>query len=335
MLFKLSGVRSTSIFSNYRLMLATIGKMSMLPFYKPNSKRSFKVLESYKIENLEDWRKWRNTKGIPSASILASCYGLGYDTFTSCIRRLSGLCQKDTDSFFAKKAMTHGSEYESRAKEIFLEHLIEKETETTKNVIVNNGEISEVIEITYSERFIDETESHNKYQFLMTPDMIYSRDGKNTVVEFKCPAYGIAVGKNEGSVWVTSVNYVNRYKQGKPSHFIQAGCYALFSNAEIFYVVLLFTDGTNEEVVSFGYKMTEELKEYIYYGIFKCNCYIAVAKAGGLKYPVRTAKQINILRIAQIMEDSFISKSTLSVSVNDIEYDEIPDLDEENPDKSE
>ena len=123
--------------------------------------------------------------------------------------------------------------------------------------------------------------------------------------------------------------------QGKPNHFIQAACYALFSNSEIFYVFLLFTDGTNEEAVCFKYKMTDEIKEYLYYGIFKCNCFLAVAKAGGLRYPVRIAKQINILRIAQIMEDSFISRSCRSITMDDVEYGEAPDSDEEDPDKGE
>ena len=124
------------------------------------SKYGVKVLEIYDIDDITEWRKWRDEMKLPSASMLSSAFGCGYNSFNQEIKEITGLVEKAPVTSFAKKLMDHGSAFEPRARSIYLEHLEGDWTPRSK------GNASFICET---------TDSKDTYKFLITPDLVMQK----------------------------------------------------------------------------------------------------------------------------------------------------------------
>lgn len=216
-----------------------------------------KEIEVYEISDREEWLAWRKLKIMPSASMISSFYGEGYRKFKDEVLSIVGKLPDIPPSAFLQKMLNHGNEYESAAKDAYLDKEISKDT---RYEIITDGKRSYVMEISVKGL---------AYQVLATPDMIIKIDHPK-VIEIKCPTYGILMKKKSSLVEVAD-EFLKRYPTGKLSHFIQASFYALLFNCQHFEVFCYFTNGVEYHYICFRYELIEILKKFLFCAIAGCH----------------------------------------------------------------
>lgn len=264
---------------------------------KPKPDFEFKLLESYTIRDTEKWREWRKERAVPSASMLSSCYGLGYNSLQSEIGTLVGTEERPEPNYAIKQAMSHGNEFEHEARSHYLKNM---EIDDIKQL--SAGEISEIYEIT------DNTRNGYKCKFMITPDLVFTRDSDPDnviVVEIKCPAYGIRIGKRQ-PIHKLCDYFLEKHAHGKSNHFLQAACYALFKRARMFKVHIMFTDSIDAKFACFTYMMTPELESFLFMGIFRCDYYLFETAKFGTSNPIKIPAKFYEKRVLELMADSFV-----------------------------
>lgn len=262
-----------------------------IPSTPPDILSSYNVTELYRYPGEEcglPWKDWKQQQKLPSASMLASIFGLGYATFKDELQFVLGLKEKTTTTtIWTEKLMKHGIDNEPEARNMFL-----AEKKIPERNIMSKNVVSVVFDV-------DLVSTHTK--FLATPDLLFiTEEGELSVCEIKCPGYGIVVNKKDGkSIADLTVAFLDKYPHGKPQHFIQVATYAYLFKCRTFYLYYLFTDGINKYTIEFRYNLTQDVIAMVSDAIFRCSTYIdrynvemeQFGKCDFMNYPIRIAKK--------------------------------------------
>lgn len=280
------------------------------------------VLDTYDIVDITVWREWRKTQIMPSSSMIASLFGLGYRSFNVEFREMMGIQEAKPHSPFTQKMLDHGSDNEQGARSAYLDSLLPLESKNLE--IVEDGSRTKIVSMGFGEE---------RFTCMVTPDIVTrvtkGIEQKLVVAEFKCPVYGILMKKKPMSDVVKTFEMC--YPFGKPNHFLQAGTYALAFGASEFELFYFFTDTINEYYIKYSFKMSQELMELISKALKDCWFHInRFNETKKMDYPIVKKKEQHLAKVRTIMEDCFYFKDTGCIKV-----DPGPVLDEESSDDSE
>lgn len=280
--------------------IVTIGKKRT----RPEDEYVVSELDSYKITDKETWRKWRDEQIVPSASMIASYFGLGYKSITQELREIAKLDASPEPNAIVSRMMNHGDEFEDAAKRAYVEQSASK-----KMQYITNGENSYIFEIERNDK---------RCKVLVTPDIVVNIDKDplldedatdKRVVEIKCPAYGTTF-KSRPIPEVVE-DHIRRWPFGKPGHFLQAATYAFVFECNRFDVFYYFTNTINTAWVRIRYKMTEQLKDMLFGALVFCNERLdIIVNRQTCPYPIprATERKKNAIKV---MEECFLFTTQL------------------------
>jgi len=213
----------------------------------------------------DDWLEWRKEKKtVPTSSTLCAYFGHGFISLNKVLHErifdnqveVEQPPKKPTDynTLFSERAKAHGTKFEINAKKLFKKYLKKNKKIGDIYKYVGSGEVSHHSSISYDNEAVE---------VICTPDDLYlfsnAESWGRMVVEYKCP-YKVLVERGDKSVLHVVTDFTDKYNKGKESAFVQAGTYALWCQAHVFYTVFFFTDGIDEEyIIVFKYKPSPEL----------------------------------------------------------------------------
>lgn len=207
----------------------------------------------YTEVNPEGWQKWRSSLNAIGGSDWASILGHGYKTPRKTLRACLGLEEKEKENYFARKAMNHGIEWESVAKECIIRRMEDRGLSTRHYA-------------NYSTTF-DVTRRNKKpgsLTFCASPDLHFIESDQ--IMEIKCPHYKKdehATSDDFMRSWISSVP-----TEGKIAYFIQVAFYHWLMDPQstVTYVVCCFiNDVITPATVSlcvYRYRILPEVKEF-------------------------------------------------------------------------
>lgn len=234
------------------------------------------TLESHIIRDKEEWLKWRSKwSHMPKTYELVSFFGFGYTSYNQ-IMRQKVKPSEEIENSWTEKAKNHGIEYETVAKEKFIEcmalHL--------NNVYVElNGDVSSMVKI---------SDEHNwNVKMINTPDLIVSFGCKLAIVEIKCPFHGVMIKKQDRAVDSLAQHFNTEHPYGKENAFIQAALYCFTHNFDRFYTVYYFDNGSEWSMIVYKYKPVQALYNLLFLGLLNVTYHFKL-KMKDNQYPLRT-----------------------------------------------
>lgn len=280
------------------------------PLVKPTE-----IVETYYIQDRNEWQKWRTEHVIPSASMLGSFYGFGYQSFNVEFKQLVQQKLPEPPSPMAKKMMDHGNNFEPSARIKFCDLI--KDISTT---FESEGNASYIVKLRRDDK---------KGKVMVTPDCVMlNKEGQRIIAEFKCPANGIVMRKKP--LKTVADEHVTCYPYGRHGHVLQAATYALAFDCAEYYLFYYFTDGNEYYWVNLKYSLTEAMKDMVFDAIRACQQHIKVYKeCGSVEYP--KLKKSNTIQGYRAKMDFIMENSLVSCERGDIGQD----LQKEAPDDSE
>lgn len=249
--------------------------------------------EVYDITDTQQWLEWRRTKIMPSASMIASLYGIGYRSFNTEFKELVGITERGEHSGISKKMVDHGKDNEARAREVYLEHFKDERT-----CISDVGTRSRIMNI---------SDGQASYDCLVTPDLRTTTESTShcKVVEIKCPAYGIITHKKPLCEILDDLT--TRFPMGRENHFLQVLMYATLFKTYRFDLFYFITDGISECDYRVEFQLTDKAQQFIFESISLCYTYInKYLEERVHDYPIVRRKANHLQRINAMMAECFI-----------------------------
>jgi hypothetical protein len=274
-----------------------------------------KVMETYHIEDRDHWQRWRAGKEVPTASMLGSYYGFGYNSFNAEFKQLTRKKTPEEPKAIAKKMMDHGNNFEPSARAKFYSLI-----SGTMIRYESEGNTSYIVEL---------FRNNVKGSVMVTPDcMFFNKEGKRVIAEYKCPANGIVIRKKP--LKTVADEHMTCYPTGRHGHVLQAATYALAFGCEEYYLFYYFTDGTEYYWANLKYRLSEDMKDMVFDAIVACEHHIKVYKdSGSIGYP--KIKKLDTLQGYRNKMEIIMNASLLSCDRGDITQE----LQKEAPDQSE
>lgn len=290
---QLQDVFSVSRFAEMIEAATKLHKETKAQTLAPATRYTVVEKEVYDITDNDQWLEWRRTKVMPSASMIASLYGLGYRSFNAEFKEIVGIDQRQEHTGISKRMVDHGKENEARAREVYLDRFKDERV-----FVTDTGNRSRVIQI---------SDGESAYDCLVTPDLrtITKCQTHCKVVEIKCPAYGIVTHKKP--LWEVLDDLSTRFPMGRENHFLQVLMYATLFKVGHFDLFYFFTDGISECDYRIEFKLTDNAQRFIFESVALCYSYIdKYLEERVHDYPIVRRKANHVQRIKSLMNECFI-----------------------------